>query len=177
MSEFTRIDRGFINLRGDASDKRFTDRISAILGLERVSQPNLTSASEDGNTQLYWLGPDEWLLGTDRSEIGQMLARLESELKGFTAAINVVSGGLVLTTLSGRNASEVLARGCTLDLHPEKFRVGQCAQTTLAKANILLACIDKAPVYEIIVRRSFSEYLLRWLRQTHLSLAGSASSS
>jgi len=52
-----------------------------------------------------------------------------------------------------------------LDLHPDVFRAGDCAQSGLGKATMLLGCIDTAPVYEIIVRRSFSEYALRWLRQ------------
>ena len=65
--------------------------------------------------------------------------------------------------LAGRDARGVLARGCTLDLHPDVFSVGAAAQTGLAKARVLIGLVDAAPVFEIVVRRSFADYLCRWL--------------
>jgi sarcosine oxidase subunit gamma len=42
--------------------------------------------------------------------------------------------------------------------------MGACAQSGLAKASMLIGRIDDAePVFEIIVRRSFADYVLRWL--------------
>ena len=80
-------------------------------------------------------------------------------------SINDLSGGQIAIHLSGSDVPDLLAKGCTLDLHPSVFGVGACAQSGLAKTIVLLGHIDKAPVYELIVRRSFSEYALRWLRQ------------
>jgi sarcosine oxidase gamma subunit len=40
---------------------------------------------------------------------------------------------------------------------------GQCAQTGLSKANILLSLIDGSPKFNLIVRRSYAEYVARWL--------------
>ena len=57
---------------------------------------------------------------------------------------------------------QVLAKGCTLDLHAAYFPPGHCAQSDLAKANVLLRR-DNAKRFEIIVRRSFADYLLAWL--------------
>jgi sarcosine oxidase subunit gamma len=65
--------------------------------------------------------------------------------------------------LIGPGAREVLAKGCTLDLHPDEFKPGACAQSGLAKASVLLAMIDERPSFEIKVRRSFAEYVLLWL--------------
>ena len=176
MHEIARIERGFINLRGKPDDGQFTPAVTGVLGFELPVAAN-TSVAGDDDARAYWLGPDEWLLASDRTRVTTLVAELEHALDGQAVAINDVSGGWVLTGLAGNEGRELLARGCTLDLHPGVFAAGDCAQTTLAKANILIACIDDAPVYEIIVRRSFSEYLLRWLRQTQLSLAGSVSSS
>ncbi|NNC77678.1 MAG: sarcosine oxidase subunit gamma [Woeseiaceae bacterium] len=177
MSEYSRIERGFINLRGNGANEHFASAVESALGVKLIRKPNTTSAGDRHKNHLYWLGPDEWLVGTARENSGHLVGQLEAATAGMSVAVNDISGGMVLTTLSAAIGREVLERGCTLDLHPEKFAAGDCAQTSLAKANIVLACIDDAPVYEIIVRRSFSEYLLRWLRQTHHSLAGSASSS
>ena len=79
------------------------------------------------------------------------------------AAVNDVRGGTIALTLGGPHVRDVLARGCTLDLHPAVFREGNCAQTGLARASVLIACIDDAGAFEIVVRRSFADYLCRWL--------------
>jgi sarcosine oxidase subunit gamma len=50
-----------------------------------------------------------------------------------------------------------------LDLHPGVFAVGDCAQSGLAKANVVLALVDDKPTFMVVVRRSFSDYLYRWL--------------
>ncbi|HWT96564.1 MAG TPA: hypothetical protein VN229_03085, partial [Terriglobales bacterium] len=57
------------------------------------------------------------------------------------------------------------ARGISLDLHPRVFGPGQCAQTGMAKANILLHQLDDKPSYDIYVLKSFSDYLFRWSEQ------------
>ncbi len=56
-------------------------------------------------------------------------------------------------------------RGVSLDLHPRAFRVGQCAQTGLSRANVLLHLTDDAPTFEVYVLKSFSDYLWRWLEK------------
>ena len=66
--------------------------------------------------------------------------------------------------LSGSGARDVLCKGCTLDFRPRTLKVGSCAQSALAKANVLIGLLDKRPTFELIVRRSFAEYLALWLR-------------
>jgi len=89
---------------------------------------------------------------------------LEDALEGMHASLNVVTGGFAGIRLSGSNAANLLAKGCTLDLHPRAFHTGQCAQTGLARANILLSKVDDAPSFDVFVRRSFAEYLALWLQ-------------
>ena len=62
----------------------------------------------------------------------------------------------------------MLAKGCPLDLHPLVFRPGDCAQTLLAKANIIIRCVDDSSSYELIVRRSFADYAALWLHDAAL---------
>jgi sarcosine oxidase subunit gamma len=81
------------------------------------------------------------------------------------ASMNVVTGGQVAMRIGGDNAVALLAKGCTLDLHPKTFLAGQCAQTGLAKAGILLSKVDYTPTFDVIVRRSFAEYLAKWLQR------------
>lgn len=173
MSDLTMIERAHINLRGTVHSRRFADATASVLGQELPTEPNTFSGS---SLRAYWLGPDEWLITASFDQAASLVQKLEDALAGQHVAINDQSGGLVSLLLSGPDASDRLSRGCTLDLHPDHFRVGDCAQCGLARANVLLARIDAASVYEIIVRRTFSEYVLRWLRLTSHSRADSASS-
>jgi sarcosine oxidase subunit gamma len=65
--------------------------------------------------------------------------------------------------LLGAAARRLLTKGCTLDLHPGVFGPGQCAQTGLAKAGVLIRPLPDNSGYDLIVRRSFADYLWQWL--------------
>ncbi len=151
----------YINLRGDPTDKKFVSKANEILRQELPLAPNTTSASL---SMIYWLGPDEWLIVTPAEVRPTLLTLLDDALRGMHASMNEWTGGQVAMRVSGENAAALIAKGCTLDLHPMNFAAGQCAQTGLAKAGVLIARIDDAPTFDVIVRRSFAEYLALWLQ-------------
>ena len=152
--------RGFLNLRLDPRKER------AVRVAEGVLAQNLPLAANtfaSGRRRIYWLGPDEWLVETGAEEASALCGELEAALAGHHAAINDVSGSQVALHMKGPEARTILSKGCTLDLHPREFAPGQCARTGLARATALLACIDGAPTYALIVGRSFADYLCHWL--------------
>lgn len=153
-----RRDAGFVNLRLDVG--RAAGAATSLLGQELPREANTFT---DGERRIYWLGPDEWLIATRAGDAADECARLGELAKELHLAVNDLSGGLVSLRLAGEDARTVLAKGCTLDLHPRAFAPGQCAQTGLAKASVLLAAIDDTPVFELVVRRTFADYLCRWL--------------
>ena len=58
----------------------------------------------------------------------------------------------------------MLAKGCSIDLHPRVFARGRSAQSTLALAGvILLALGDGGDDFLVLVRSSFAGYLADWL--------------
>ena len=152
--------RGFLNLR---LDPRKEQVIKAAEGVLAQDLPLAANSFTSGKHRIYWLGPDEWLVETSAQEASALSDELEAALAGFHAAINDVGGGQATLRLTGPEARAILLRGCTLDLHPREFAPGQCARTGLARATVLLACIDEAPTYALIVGRSFADYLCRWL--------------
>ena len=101
---------------------------------------------------------------------GQPGHGLRAALEGLESvpgtAVNDVSAGQVCLTLAGESARQVLAKGCTLDFHPDVFGVGACAQSGLARATVLVAQITDEPEYELYVRRSYADYLARWLHHS-----------
>ena len=98
-----------------------------------------------------WLGPDEWLV----------LGGREEDYAHMPAAVDV-SANRVCLELSGDGAADVLARGCALDLHPSVFPPGRCAQTLVARAQVILYRTEDA--FGLLVRPSFADYLRAWLR-------------
>ena len=154
-----RSGRGFLNLRLNPRDGQALEAAERILGQPMPPAANTFTAGEH---DVYWLGPDEWLVATGTERASTLCKELAEALGGFHAAVNDVRGGHVELLVRGADARTVLAKGCTLDLHPREFAPGQCAQTGLGRAAVLLAAGDPS-TYTIVVRRSFSDYLRRWL--------------
>ena len=100
---------------------------------------------------VLWLGPDEWLV----------LGGCESDYPEAAATVDV-SANRVCFELAGEDVEDVLAQGCSLDLHPAVFPPGRCAQTLLAKAPVILHRTEPE-TFRILVRPSFAPYLRSWL--------------
>ena len=112
-------------------------------------EPN-TVSTVAGKTVL-WLGPDEWLV----------LGSREADHPQSAAAVDV-SANRVILELTGGDAMDVLAQGCSLDLHPSVFASGSCAQTLLARAQVILVRRDETR-FLVLVRPSFAPYLRAWI--------------
>ena len=154
-------DVGYINLRGNSQDSAFTKAAEKALGQALPVEPNTISV---GQNRIVWLGPDEWLIVAPTATTAKLLSGLSGAVAKQHAAVNDVSGGNIAVSLRGADTRKLFAKGCTLDFHPEVFGVGRCAQTGLGKASVLIGLLDDAPSFELIVRRSFSEYLVKWLQ-------------
>ncbi len=153
--------KGHINLRGSTNDAAFLAAVLSVLDLELPLEPN--TVTSNGSLVAYWLGPDEWLLVMPGEREREIAQALRAALGESFAAVTVLSGGQTIVLLEGSLVRDVLARGCTLDLHPRAFGPGRCAQTLLGKAPVLIHQIDDTPRFELIVRRSFANYLGMWL--------------
>jgi sarcosine oxidase subunit gamma len=152
---------GHINLRGGAQHPRFVGAVSDVLGDGLPLVAN-TVTDVQGVT-MYWLGPDEWLIVTPGERRAGVEGELRRVLAGLHVAVTDVSGGQTVLQLHGAHARDVLAKGCPIDLHPRAFAIGQCAQSHLARAPILIGQIENQPYFELIFRRSFADYLWTWL--------------
>ena len=152
---------GHVNLRGDAADAAFQVGVEGAVGVRAPTSPNTVSRADE--TAIAWLGPDEWLVISPPDIKEGLAARLEEALTGLHASVNDISSGQTIIRLHGARAREVLNKGCPVDLHPRTFGAGQCAQSHVAKSNALIVQVNDAPTYDVIVRRSFADYLARWL--------------
>jgi sarcosine oxidase, subunit gamma len=150
-----------LNIRGNAADARFVQAVLGATGLSLPVQANTASLSP--TRQLLWLGPDEWLLKLKDGQGNAIESMLHAALQGQHSALVRVGDGNTTFKVDGLAASDLLSRGCPLDLHPRFFPVGSLAQTHIAKAGATILCLEATTHFELTVRRSFADYLFRWL--------------
>jgi sarcosine oxidase subunit gamma len=150
-----------INLRGTSDDAKFVSAVAMVLGQEL---PVISNTMSNADHCVYWLGPDEWLVVTAYEDSDELMAQLIGVQENHHVAVTDVSGGNILLRLTGERVHDVLAKGCTLDFHSDAMTPGHCAQSGLAKASVLIGHIDDEPTWDVVVRRSFSEYLCIWLQ-------------
>ena len=150
-----------LTLRGDSSDAAFAAAVLSATGLALPVAAN--TASVGNGRQLFWLGPDEWLLKTSAGSGDAVEAALRAALAGKHFSVVQVGSGNTTFSLQGAAAADLLSRGCPLDLHVRSFPDGSLAQSHIAKANVVVYCLKAEQNYEITVRRSFAEYLFKWL--------------
>ena len=154
--------QGFINLRGRSGNTGFQAATLKLLGCEPPSVPN--TVIDSGDYRIYWLGPDEWLIMTPAGQQDELKAKLHKALTGVFSSVVDNTSGLTTLHITGDNAAALLATDCPLDLHAREFKAGQCAQTRLAKATMTLSPLPDEAGFEVIIRRSFADYLLAWLQ-------------
>jgi sarcosine oxidase subunit gamma len=140
------------------------DAAAAVLGADLPVRGTWTS-TEQGRA--VWLGPDEWLVTAPATSPRAGL-ELETALRsavtphGGTAVD--VSAQRVGLRLTGPHARAVLAKGCSIDVHPRSFGRGAAAQTTLGQAGIVLLSLGSTgEAFALLVRSSFAGYLADWL--------------
>jgi sarcosine oxidase subunit gamma len=153
---------GYLNLRGRSSDTAFLAALLKVLGCEPPIEANTMVESRDH--RIYWLGPDEWLIVTPTGQQGRVQAELKVALEGVFSSLVDNSSGLTMVEISGDNAAGLLASDCPFDFHPRVFKPGQCAQTRLAKAGMTITPMRGGRGFEVIIRRSFADYIGLWMK-------------
>ncbi len=155
---------GKIDLRGDPGDRAFMAAVGRVLDVLLPTEP--CSSTSKGQITALWLGPDEWLITCPVDDVAFFANSLREALGDAHAAVTDVSDGQVAIRLAGPDAREVLAKGCSLDLHPRVFAPGTCARSLVAKATVLIHLIEdgeEGAAFDLHVGRSFAQYLWAWL--------------
>ena len=143
-----------VDLRGNPQSAKFLESAAASLGAPLPLAPNTSVSVGDGT--VIGLGPDEWLLVGDHFSESLPIAG------GF---LTDVSHGRAAMRVSGPRAREVLAKGCSLDLHPSQWPAGQCAQTPIARVSVLLHFAGEGSVFDLYCARSYAGHLWQWLAE------------
>ncbi len=155
-----------VDIRADPGDRAVMDRLAAAIGAPLPVEPNTTAISADGARHAVWLGPDEWLVVGEPGTGPGLETAIRTALADAHGSVVDVSANRTTLSVSGPRARDLLAFGCSLDLDPRAFGPGGCAQTLLARANVILVPVgpEDEPAIRVLVRPSFAPYLAAWLR-------------
>ncbi|MBI3514542.1 MAG: sarcosine oxidase subunit gamma [Proteobacteria bacterium] len=158
-----------VTVRGRDAVPALVQAVTAALGVAPPLAANTTTRL--AARTVLWLGPGEWRVVGPPGDEAALVEALRSEVPRRLAGVVDVSDFYTTIRLGGVAARAVLAQGCPLDLHPRVFHAGRCAQSLLAKTDVLLHQTDDAPTYDIQVRWSQAAYLWAWLATAAGNLA------
>ncbi|MGY5116783.1 sarcosine oxidase subunit gamma [Streptomyces sp. 900105755] len=152
-----------VNVRLDAKSPA-ADAVGLTLGLQLPLEPD--TVVHAGEVTAVWLGPDEWLVVGRPGTEHDLESRIRTAAGDAPGAVAVTDVSAQRTTLlvGGPRARDLLAHGCALDLHPRAFGPGRCAQTVLARTQVVLVAREETRAgFWVLVRSSFAGYLADWL--------------
>ena len=148
------------------SDPAAVARAGGALGVAFPSDPcTFTRGSGPfGDVEVLWLGPDEFLVVAGSAQRAPLAEALSTAIGSARGAVVDTSAQRTALALSGPHSRDVLAHGCSIDLHPSAAPTGTCVQTLLAKAGVVLQVDDAGSgAFTVLVRSSFAGYLAAWL--------------
>ncbi len=156
-------DRGMIDVRGSASDKKFMAAVKKIAGVDLPKAPR-TSASW-GDIKVLWLSIDQWLILCARSKVDQLISELKAELGSTHSLVVDVSDMRAIIRLEGEGVREVLLKGSSLDLLGSDYKSGTVRRMRFAEIAALLHVVEDI-VFDVYVFRSYADYAWDFLLAT-----------
>lgn len=154
-----------LNLRGDPANAAFMQAAEAALGVGLPVGANTRVSA--GDVTVLWLGPDEWLVVGPPGNDTRMEKQLSDAVAPQGGYVTDIGESRTVIAVSGVKARDVLAKGCPLDLHSLVFGQDACAQSLVGNVNVALYRAatgpDDPPRFELIVVRSFADFLWRFL--------------
>lgn len=148
-----RIGRAW-NVRGDGARNAFITQALQSLGFRLPMQPNTVVSTDDADA--LWLGPRSWLLLARQKAAATDFDVTRNALNDAGGALFDVSSSYAGWSVAGGNAPRVLNRGCPLDLDPNVFKPGRCAQSLFGHVNVLVYRPDDTVAFTVLVARSFA---------------------
>lgn len=138
---------------------------SAVTHELGAAWPTTPGAVVIGRAHIICVGPADWLAIAADPSAAQFLQRLSRLFEAGAYRATDVSQALARIEVDGPEARELLAKGCSLDLHPSQFAPGRAARTRFAGMAVIVRC-TAASTFECIVTLSQADYLLSWLEDS-----------
>lgn len=142
-------------------EKGLASAAKAIKSVTKLAIPSTLQAESKNNYTMIWVGPDEFLLLVPEFSEADVEEKLRKKMEGHFAIVNV-TGGQTLLELSGERAETILKKSTVYDVHESNFPVAKAVTTKFAKSQLIILRTG-ADSFQLIVRRSFSDYIWQWM--------------
>jgi len=148
------------------------DFITAIGKNLNIILPTEANTSTSGETlTAFWLSPDEWMLVSNEVvskdantyEVEDNLVNNISKAK--LGAVTDVSDQFVMINIKGSKVFDLFATGSPFNFNEFKNKKGSVVQTILSHIDVIIHLTEINNV-NLLVRRSFSEHLYSWLKDS-----------
>lgn len=160
---------GIIRIQGNAADPAVVKAIEAATGL---GLPHDDHYAENGDRILARVGPNEWLLFVGLEQEDAALEALIRAGSDHFITATLISDSRATFAVGGTAAAELMAKGSSLDFHPDVFPVGVQRSTRFAAIPAVIAHVqpDRFLIYLDV---SLAPYAVSWLidAATEFSLA------
>jgi sarcosine oxidase, subunit gamma len=155
-------ERGMIDLRGLATDKKFMKIAKDVLGVDLPKQPRTSSTW--GDVKVLWLSPDQWLVTCPRARAQELADQMSAALAGIHSLVVNVSDMRAIIRLEGERVREVVMKGSTLDLTDGTYTPGTVRRLRFAEIAALLSIVEDN-VIDLYVFRSYADYAWDFLHK------------
>jgi sarcosine oxidase, subunit gamma len=139
-----------------------TDIASRLVKLRIVPPEIPNTAAIVGNVALCWVGQKHWILRAPQSEAGALISGFQTnDIKEENISIVEVSDMLQFFSISGVDATNVLAVCCALDTHSTVFPHNAVTFTEMfgTKALVLRDALPDSEGFQIAVDRSYADFI------------------
>ena len=151
VAELGRSQLAMIRLGRCSSDAK--PALERLFGLELPPEPNTARGQQP---RAIWTGPNEGLAVGVALQVGP-----ENTPRAPPMLAVDVSDGRYGLDVSGAQARDLLAKGCSLDLHPSLFGVDRTARTLFAQVPVLIDHVEDG-LFRLWFDVSYRTYLRSW---------------
>ena len=135
-----------------------------------VAWPQKTGTVASGRVDIICVGPTDWLVLAADPDATFWLHQFDTLFQGSTFRATNVSHALIRIQTEGPEVRDLLAKGCSIDLHPPLFPPGRSARTRFAGMPVIVRCTGSS-TFELIITQSYAEFLLSWLDDAALEFS------
>ena len=125
------------------------------MNLDGLRLPNPLKVKYNSSTRILWIGPDNWLVISDKKNISDTF---KNDFTDKDFAITDLSHSRTIIELEGNLAREVIKKGSPLNIN--ELGEGNCSNSVFHAITITLDFISDNPqVIRVLALRSFGESL------------------